>query len=62
MSNYTAAELAGALKQAEANGDTEMAHIIRGKITEQNPGRGKVPNMDAYLDRCVARCRPKGAK
>lgn len=63
--SYTETELNDALKQAEAKGEGNLANNIRDRIAALK-GSGtqtpKMPMMDAYLRKCVARCRPKGGQ
>ncbi|HDX8383870.1 TPA: hypothetical protein RQN04_002024 [Aeromonas hydrophila] len=61
--SYTETELTGALAQAEAANDQATAGLIRSKLAAlKGTPTSKLPNMDAYLTRCVDRCRPKGSK
>lgn len=68
--NYTASELNTALAQAERVGDLPMVASIKERIAAlsavPNNGvatsKGRLPNMDAYLSKCIARCRPKAAR
>lgn len=67
MSNYTEAELNEAQATAEKNNDLNMLAVISGHRQRLfgDKGQGsqpKLPMMQAYIDRCIARCRPKGAK
>lgn len=65
--SFTEAELTEALAEAERRGDTAIAQNIKGRIAkaklgiQQNQTRN-MPMMDAYLAKCISRCRPKGAK
>lgn len=61
--SYTETELNEALKQAEATGNEQIATFCREKLRAmKGVAPGKMPNMAAYLQRCISRCRPKGGK
>lgn len=60
--SYTETELTGALAEAERQGDARVAANIRERLATLKGPVPKMPKMQAYLDRCIARCRPKGAK
>lgn len=61
--SYTEAELTTALAQAEASNDQPTAGLIRSKLAAlKGTPTSKLPNMDAYLTRCVDRCRPASKK
>lgn len=60
--SYTETELTEALAEAERQGDTRVAAHIRTSLAALKGPAPKMPRMQAYLDRCIARCRPKGGK
>lgn len=63
--SYTEAELTSALAQAEATNNKQVADLCREKLAAMKgpaTSKSKLPMMDAYLQRCIARCRPKGGK
>lgn len=64
FAGFTTEQLTHALGRFKSEGNINMAHGIATEIDRRN-GKApatdaKMPNMDAYLARCVARCRPKG--
>lgn len=62
---FTVPQLQEALDQARAEGNVTLESHIAGRITAAlggaDQGKSQMPNMDAYLNRCIARCQPKGA-
>lgn len=57
--SYTETELNTALAQAEAANDQGTAGLIREKLAAmKGTPVSKLPMMDAYLKKCLNRCRP----
>lgn len=68
--SLTIGEIKGVIAAEEAKGDAGDADLLayaRSRLAGAEssaanlPNASKLPNMDAYLAKCVSRCRPKGA-
>lgn len=61
---YTEAELTEALDEAQRRGNNacrnQLAKLKQGITADTS--KAKMPNMDAYLAKCIARCQPKGGQ
>lgn len=66
FSDYSTEQLTHALARFKTEGNINMAHGIATEIDRRNgkapAPAAQLPNMQRYLDRCVARCRPKGGQ
>lgn len=68
MMTYTETELTEALTEAQRQGNNAVADECRNRLAKlklgitADTGKGRMPMMDAYLARCIARCRPKGGQ
>lgn len=68
MMAYTETELTEALDEAQRRGNNAVADECRNRLAKLKLGitadtsKAKMPMMDAYVAKCIARCRPKGGQ